>query len=656
MSIREATIRVNMKSEGFLAGIRKIESLASTAGTKIGSALSGPMNAGVKRAKGAFSSLESSLKGNIKSAATLGGAFAVGKFISNAMEMKKVYSGIAHDIRKVDSSAKSWKDVQAFIEPVADRTGQKVESIAQAFQTVFEATGNLKYSKSVIEAIGYASTVTGKDTEKYGTLMQMAFRKFGVTAEESGDLIARLDSKLGVGGANIDDLSARFGIMATEASDAGFSGANGMVRLLSTMIAVDNEVGEKAAPALKSMFEKLKANTAQSAALQKRGRFKFTADMDALDKIRETLKTAQGRKAAELTFTGDARRVYDSLIKPFDEGVEEAKKQGKTGKDLTSAGMKKFDDAMKQMGAEGESYAKLQAEANKKIEGSYSVILRRSVNKMAASFTSETVTSGFDKLAKVLPTVTDVFVKIVGWAMKHPVLGAAGFVAAKVGLAFGSGVITDSGKRLGNAAVDSILSKIKAQGPWASAGQALGVAAASYIAYEGGKMLIDELYKAKSADQGTAASAAANAGAAAMGNDTKAKEAQLVVIREKIAKMVEQQSTFTSSAGQLADKTFASLADIGASMGLNEKIAAPEDPLATMRAAEKELSDSLVRQREAKMREMDAANKTTRSLESLTEGADNLGKALQKVGANAGGSGNGKGPPKGLHTGPGYAQ
>jgi hypothetical protein len=53
---------------------------------------------------------------------------------------------------------------------------------------------------------------------------------------------------------------------------------------------------------------------------------------------------------------------------------------------------------------------------------------------------------------------------------------------------------------------------------------------------------------------------------------------------------------------------------------------------------------------------MDAANKTTRSLDALTEGADLLGKALQKVGTNASGNGNGKGPPKGLHTGPGYAQ
>jgi hypothetical protein len=463
------------------------------------------------------------------------------------------------------------------IEPIADKTGQSIGDMAKVFDETFAATGDLEYTKGAIEAIGYASTATGKDASKYGVLMQMANEKFGVGVEEAGNLIARLDKQLGIGGANI----------ATEAEDAGFKGANGMVRLIGMMGAVDNELGEKAAPALKSLFEKLKANTAQSANLQKRGHFKFTANMDALDKIRETLKSAQGRKAAELTFTGDARRVYDSLIKPFDEGVDEAKKKGAKGKELVAAGMKKFDEAMKAMGAEGATYADLQAESNKRMAEDPALILKKAVNRMAMAFGNENMMSSIERLAKVLPGLADWFVKIVEWAMKNPMLAAGGAVAAKVGMSFGGGMLTDAGKRLGTSAASALLDKAKAEGPWKSAGAAIGIAAAAYMAYEGGKQLIDELYKGKAKDQGTAASVAASAGAAAMGSNAGEKETQLAAVRDQIEKMVKEQSTFTASAGQLADKTFGSLADIGASMGLNEKVAAPEDQLATMRAAEK---------------------------------------------------------------------
>jgi hypothetical protein len=238
--------------------------------------------------------------------------------------------------------------------------------------------------------------------------------------------------------------------------------------------------------------------------------------------------------------------------------------------------------------------------------------------------------------------------------MKNPMLAAGGFVGAKVGLSFGTGMLADGGKKLGGAAVDVLLAKAKAEGPWKTAGTALGIAAAAYIAYEGGKMLIDELYKAKATSQGEAAATAASAGGVAAGNDEAAKVSELAAIREKIAKAVDQQTSFVGSAKGLADATFGTLSDIGAKIGLNEKVTAPENPLDTMRAAEKELSDSLIRQRESKLREMIAADKTTTSLDTLAKGAENLSKVLQKVGGGGGKGNNGKGPPTGLYTGPGY--
>lgn len=654
MAQRESSLRVTIKNQGYLAGMRQLVTKTSETGTKMGKALSAPMKAGFSSAVGSMKGMMDGLTGHMKTVATLGGAVSVGKFVKDAIEMQTVYRNIEHNMSKVGRHVKSWRDVQAMIQPIADRTGQDVNSMAAAFNTVFSATGDIEYAQQVLEGIGTVATSSGEEAAKYGELMQMAYRKFGVAGEEANELIARLDRQIGVGGLGIDDISAKFGVMATEAKEAGFKGADGMVKLFGLAIALDNEIGEKAAPSLKMMFELLKDGTSAATNLQKKSGIKFTADMDAIDKVRETLTSVRGRQEAELIFTGDARRVYDSLIKPFDEAVEEGKKQGLKGKALTQAGLKAFDDAMAKLGAESANYADLQAKASKRIQDDPSVAMRKALNKMTTAFQDKRMMDAIERLAKMLPGVADGFVSIMDFILRNPMLSAGGFVGAKLGISFAQGALVSAGTKIGAAAVPLLKSGAFSAGTkMGVAAKVALVAAAAYIGFEVGKAIAEKFWSDREAMDKAASETDITAHNALRSGDAQEQQRALKQVRDQIADLEKERSGFLGSIRQFYhDASAAGASVFGADVGYVDTNA---DSLALLRRAEADLTQSLKKQKDAQQETAEAAEDAATQASKL---ANNLGRVngiLEKVGTGAPAPG-AKGPPGKLHTGPGYAQ
>lgn len=651
MAKRESSLRITIKNQGFLAGMRQLVTKTAQAGNKMGKALSVPMKAGFKSAVGSMKGMMDDLTGHMKTAATLGGAISVSKFVKDAIEMQTVYRNIEHNLSKVNSSVKSWRDVQEMILPIADRTGQDVGSMAQAFNVVFGATGDLEYTKAVLEGIGTVATASGQDAAKYGELMQIAYRKFGVAGEEANELLAKLDRQLGIGGLSIDDMSARFGVMATEAAEAGFKGANGMARLFGLVGALDDE---NATPALKQMFTLLKDGTSAAANLQKNAGIKFTADMDAIDKIRETLKTARGRKTAELTFTGDVRRVYDTLIKPFDEAVEDGKKQGLKGKALTQAGLKAFDDAIAKLGAETANYTDLQNKAAKRIEDDPTVAMRKALNKMATAFQDKRMMDAIERLAKMLPEVADGFVGIMDFILRNPMLSAGGFVGAKLGISFAQGALMSAGTKIGAAAVPLLKSGAFSAGTkMGMAAKVALVAAAAYIGFEVGKAIAEKFWSDREAMDKAASETDIAAHNALRSGDAQEQQRALKQVRDQIADLEKERSGFLGSIRQFYhDASAAGAALFGADVGYVDTNA---DSLAILRRAEADLVQSLKKQKDAQQETAEATEDVAVQANKLASNLGRVNGILEKVGTGAPAPG-AKGPPGKLHTGPGYAQ
>ncbi len=650
MAVREAAVRVNMKNAGFLSGLREMGDKVNSAGTRMGRAIAGPMKAGISEAKSSMSNMMGSFQDHIKTAATLGGAFSVGKFVQDAIGDQSTYRDLAYELSKVTTQFTSWQDVFNYIDPIGDAVGQTGDATAGAFKQIFEATGNLEYSQGVLEAVGAAATASGRDIGDYAQLAQLAFRKFGMSAEDFKQNIAAVDAQLGVGGGNLDAMTAKFGMMSTEAVEAGLGGADGMMKLLGAMRAVDNEVGEKAPGAFKAMFVMLKDGTKGLAALEKAAGVKFAPDMDAFDKLKEMLKSDKGRKAMELSFTGDTRSLFDSLVKPFDAAVEEATKGGKKQKDAVTEGLSAFDKAMGKMGKSSATYAELQDKVAERMKNDPTVIFKMAVEKMSGAFSDPRMFTALEKLAQKLPVVADYFVKFVDFAANHPMLTMGGLAGAKMGMSFTQGMLSDAGSKIGGAFTSWAGPKLTANA--FSAGTIMGgaakvalVAGAAFVGFELGKYIAESFWQNKKEAEDKARSAETEGFNAQNSGDLGKKNTALADIQANIAALKEQQGGL----GEWYENASAALANqVDPTVGYHDT---RSDQIAKLEAQESALMASIKAQEEANKKSSTSSTQAAAEIAKLGQVAAEAVRAIN--GANVA-SPTGGGPPAPLQTSAGH--
>jgi hypothetical protein len=308
--------------------MRQMAADMNAQGWAMGRALSGPMKAGLANVGKSMKNTLNDLKRGFKQVMTLGGAFAGGALIKSGVELQSLYRDIEFSLSKIPGHAMSLLEIQKMTEVAADKSGQKTEKLAQAFHGIFEATGDAQFGADAIEAIGVAATASGEEVDSLASAAQLMQRKFGISSNEIEAGLASFIQLTGSGGKSLDELTGRFAVMAGEAASAGMTGVSGLQQLLGLLVNLDSTIGEKADPGLKMIFQTMKSGSAQMKRLSKESKMKFDADMSGLDKIRKLLTTKKGRAAAEVVFTADARQVFDTLAKPFDAAMEEAKDEG----------------------------------------------------------------------------------------------------------------------------------------------------------------------------------------------------------------------------------------------------------------------------------------------------------------------------------------
>ena len=645
MAEREAGIRVTMKSAGFMSGLRGMSDSVTSAGRKMGSALSSPIKKGMQSAGESMKELASGAKQHIKTVATLGGAFAIEEFVRDAVKGQVVYRNIAHELQKVNKEVKSWKDVHAMIEPIAEKTGQSGDAMAEAFMHVFSATGNMEFSRDVMESIGVAATASGGNVTDYGQLAQMAFRKFGASAEDIKEHMGELDDQLNTGGLSVDGLSAKFGMMSTEAVEAGLGGTGGMIKLLGAMRAVDSEVGEKAPGAFKAMFVTLKNGTAAIANLQKTAGVKFDPGEDAFSKIEKLLKTSKGRKAAELTFKGDARVLFDSLVKPFDAAVTKSKTAGKAQKDAVTDGIAAFRQSLGEMGKSSTTFADLQNKAAERMKNDPSIIWQQALEKMADVFGEPKMMDSLVKLAQLLPVVATGFERAIAFITDHPLMAAGGFVGAKVGVSFAEGMLLEAGKKLGLAAIPLLQTGAVTAGVgMGTAAKGAMVAAAALIGWEIGKAIADAYLGSIEKDDKGARESDLDATNAIGSADTKAQQAALETLRNNLSTERDNQTGADEWLGKSFDFVAKGVGGIDEGEGLYDRRA---KSIAAMEETEKLLMASIKKNEDAHRKSASANSSASASVLELGRAAAEASKLLSgKPGAG--------GPPAPLPVTPGH--
>ena len=430
MSNRSAEIKVKLDPSAFRGGLKKGEQQVKASGKRMGKSLGREMDAGIKRGQKALKGMGQSLGRMIKQAGTIGAAFATGALIKDSLDVHKSFQDISFLLSKIPAQAMSWQEVQTLVTNAANDTTRTTKEMASSFEQVYKATGDLKYSKEILQAIGKTATASGKPIEQIAQVAEMVRRKWGVTGKAAEDAIAKFVEKSDQGGLSLDQLSSRLDAVAGEAALAGMD----VGELLGTISQLDATMGAMAPRGMKTLLQYIKEGATQTQRLEKAGKFKFEPNDDALDRIRMIIKSPEAHKQALEVFTETSRTAFDELRKPFTETLEAAKEAGLSDKEARAKGLEAYDKMVKQIRHTEMTAQDIDRLYAKRVDEDPSVKMRDALNKIRDAFAQPKMIDAISKLADKLPALAKAVADLVSFIMDSPLKAAGVGLGLRAGL------------------------------------------------------------------------------------------------------------------------------------------------------------------------------------------------------------------------------
>lgn len=476
----EAAIRLTLSNAQFITGI-KGSSTAVTDMSRKSKAGMDAFGASADRAKQKVIAIGSAAKSALRWTTSLGGAFTVASMIKGATQLQRTYRQIAFGVRDANGQMLKASEVQKLAERSAAATGQSNADMAQSFRDILDATGDLDFSRKVLETIGTTSMATGAELDTVGTLADQLHTKFGVSADGMLDAMAEVFDAAKQGGPKFQDYADAASNVGAELLAAGIGGKKGLDFMLGSLVRTDDEFKSlpKQVAGLKAVLRGLSEKGELSKLALKVGIDPKTLinEKDALTRVRHILSTgAKGSKALlEPLHEGEEKRTMEILFtNPFKKALADAQKTGLKGKAAIDAALKTFDAGLAEFGKSGLDGAAMQRRADEERK-SPEAQLTLALDKLSTAFSQPAIIQAINDLAVQLPKLADILGEIVSFAAAHPILAGAAAVGGNVltdvaGEALGSGASALGGK---------LIQKLFGKGAGAAVGGAGGGLAGS---------------------------------------------------------------------------------------------------------------------------------------------------------------------------------
>lgn len=549
---REAAIKVTLKRGAFSSGLRSMLDESRTIGSRMGSALSGPMKQGLSAGVGTIKEIGSQLAGVIKLAGSIGGAFSITQGVTDAIRLRSEYKKLAVSIEAGRGHAMNFRNVQRQIEKAAGSTNRRHEELLSTVNAIGDRS-DAAFALDNAENAGILMNALGADSRELGMLMAGLNTQFGISTKGMLTAVGTVTEAGARAGIPMEELSEDLKEMGTIARHAGLTGQRGLSVMMGMMEGMATHGGVKnmseTMTGLDQLFEKIRQKPVTEGLFKAFGKGKVSEEFfraaDGVERVKVLLEQAGKsakfdqffREALEVEFTGrEEAAAFKTLAEPFRKAYEDARKQGLSTKEATEVATKAFDQNVAGMG----KTASLTEDRLRKLSLSTTINdpqakLRQAMNKISESLASPESLKAIDSLAQDLPKLASGISKLINFVVKNPLLAGAGFLGGRALLSAGGaaipGLLGSAGRGVGGmfrrdfvnprtagASVQlglAALSGNKAgvamanaaikQGKWAAAGQALGkaggVTMAALVAYELGKAGIDATMGKELTDQ-----------------------------------------------------------------------------------------------------------------------------------------------------------
>lgn len=479
MTDRDSKVRLNLAANGFLTQLQQLQVSAKAfelavagvgdgadkSGRKLG-AMGTAAKAGFGAAKSALAELGSGLKSTLTQVATLGGALSAANAARGAVELTKGYKDIANSIEAGTGRAMTWQAVQSSVEGTAGRWKRSNQEVSASYRKLWDDIGDSKFATAGIESAARAATAGHGSMTALTTIVGQLKEKFDIPTEGIDDALASVIALGNKGGANVEELGEKIGILGATAKEAGFGGQEGLQKMLGMLNSADNVTGNfrKSLKAVTSVFdtlgdpEKLKTIGKEL----KIGLVDKTTGKPFAHALEMILAKSGGKQEVlAKVFSGEELKLVTEFGKTYAKAFDETKGDIQT---KMKAGLAAYNDALKAAGETTLKASEVDKQAKDRL-GDTDRQIADALRKLEIAFTKPEMVEGLTKLAEVAPKVADALAKLLGFAVDHPKTAVAAVVGGKV---LGSVVPAVGGSLLGTAG-KAILKKVLGSGAAAAA-------------------------------------------------------------------------------------------------------------------------------------------------------------------------------------------
>lgn len=449
MAEREAAIRLTLDDGQFVAGMGKAGDAAVKSAQRSERAIK-VFGAGVEKATSSVKSLGSTAQSALGMVSGLLGGLTVGSALKGAVELDSKFKQLAFRVSIATREQVKHTDLLKMAEAAAAKTGRRTVEMGDAYDQLFTATGDKEFAQSMLFKIGEAATATGQEISTLTSLADQMHTKFGVAADDMGDVFAQVFEAAQMGGPSFQEFADVASNMGAELLNAGFDGRRGLDFMLGALVKTDDAMGnlQKQVKGIKQILLSL-GDTKQITAIAKAlhidpkkllnekdlmGRMKRILGLGkkGLDAIKASMTEAEEQKALKILFTD-----------PFEAALKDANESGLKGKAAIDAALVVLDEQINAFGKSAITGSHFQDEANKRREDPERR-LTAALDRLQMAFGDPKIIAAIDELSKHLPKIADAFGKFAKFVVQNPILSATLGVGAKAGSGFLQGAIGEA--------------------------------------------------------------------------------------------------------------------------------------------------------------------------------------------------------------------
>lgn len=441
---REASVKLTLDNGQFIVSMRQVGDTVEKE-TKKASKASQMWGAGIGAVGDKLKGLVGEAKRLASMAGTLGGAFTLGGAAHQAIQLETSYRNLAFAVRAGTGEAQNFKALMHDGQAIATRWARGNDEVADTVRSLYEEVGDIDFAKKGAEQVAKAATATGASMATLGNIAGTLNEKFDVTAEQLPDALATVVSAANKGGASLEGMGEKLGVLGASAKLAGLSGVDGFQKVVALLNVADNATGsfKKSLTAVTGVLDTLgdpeKAKKMEASLGIKLRDNKGAVRGDALERIIQ--RTGGKREQIEKVFGGEQAKLLVELGKSYAQGFNETAGDVKT---KTAAGLAAYRDALHKAAESQLSAADLQKQAQENLETPQAKF-QQALNTLEGAMHKPEIIRALNALAAALPKFADVVAKVIGWVADNPMSAAAGAGGAMIGKSFLEGALSKAG-------------------------------------------------------------------------------------------------------------------------------------------------------------------------------------------------------------------